>query len=170
MTDGHPTIYLAGPVGAESDGGAGWRNAISKEFAGRIETKNPLAKYNVRLEDLEVVPGTSDPDREDTVGVDEIVESDKAMIDASDAVLVGYSCVHSIGTPMEVMYAHQHGLPVAVWIRDETPVDHLSPWYRYHSTVMTTDVKAAIAHLERTTATMREVSNLEDEQEVHPDD
>lgn len=149
MSDDRPTIYLAGPVGAEPDGGAGWRNAISKEFADRIETKDPLAKYNVRLEDLEVVPGTSNPDREDTVGVDEIVESDKAMIDGSDAVLVGYSRVHSIGTPMEVMYAQEREIPVAVWIRDETPVEHLSPWYQYHASAITTDVEAAIAHLER---------------------
>lgn len=142
-----PTVYLAGPVAAYDDGGAAWRDDIKQDYDGRCEFKDPLSKYNVPLDELEVVPGHSGPD-EATVGVAELVEQDKRLIRKSDAVLVGYTDVQSIGTPMEVMYVRERDYPVALWVRDQTPREEVSPWYRYHATATTHLSEAAIAHCE----------------------
>jgi hypothetical protein len=137
---------------AYADGGAAWREAVKDEFGEAYDFWDPLSKYNVATEDLTVVDGRSDPDVATTVGVKEIVEEDKRLLAESEGVLVGYSQVHSIGTPMEAIYARERGMPVALWIRDDTAFDELSPWYRYHATAMTTDVELALQHLRRQTA------------------
>ena len=49
---------------------------------------------------------------------------------------------------MEVMWARERDLPVAIWIRDGTPMNDLSPWYRYHATAMTNSVDMALRHVE----------------------
>lgn len=143
-----PTFYLAGPVMSVDDGGAGWRDEVTDLFDGEYEFLNPLGKYNVPAENLKVVDGTSG-EADNVVGVDEIVEEDKRLLRHSDGILVGYSAVRSIGTPMEVMWARERDLPVAIWIRDGTDMDDLSPWYRHHATAMTNSVELALNHLER---------------------
>lgn len=127
-----PTTYLAGPVASLDDGGASWRETVMDERL-QFNYEDPLEKYNVPLDDLEVVADDSTKRyRDNTVTVSEIVEGDKAKLRNSNAVLVGYENVHSIGTPMEVMWSYMHGYPVLLWVRDDTPRDKLSPWYRYH--------------------------------------
>jgi nucleoside 2-deoxyribosyltransferase len=136
-----PTVYLAGPVAAYADGGAGWRDRVQREYDDRFAFRDPLSKYNVPVDDLTVTMGESDGP--DEVSVTELVESDKEMLADSDAVLVGYSDVQSIGTPMEVMWAYERDVPVVIWVRDETPVHDLSPWYQYHATAITNSLKQA---------------------------
>lgn len=128
-----PSIYLAGPVAAYEDGGAGWRDQIVSDHQDWYDFKNPLDKYNVPVDDLTIVQ-QAESDRDDTISVHELVESDKTLLRGSDAVLVGYSDVQSIGTPMEVMWAYERGMPVGIWIRDRTSKTDLSPWYRHHAT------------------------------------
>ena len=144
-------IYLAGPVANAPDGGAGWRQSVLDRYAETpgVAFENPLGKYNVAVEDLRIVDGHADPIDERTVGTADIVESDKARLRAADGVLVGYSDVQSVGTPMEVMWARERLYPVALWIRDGTPIDELSPWYRHHVTAITDDLTGAIGHLRR---------------------
>jgi hypothetical protein len=143
------TVYLAGPVAAVRDGGAGWRNAVTEAYGDDFEFANPLDKYNVPLDGLEIVPGNSPDDDEETVGVNEIVRGDKQLIRESDALLVGYLSVQSIGTPMEVFFAARRlNLPVALWIRDGTPIEDMSPWYRYHVDKMTHSVAMALDFVE----------------------
>jgi len=91
-------------------------------------------------------------DRDDTVSVGEIVTSDKALIDKSDAILVGYTAVRSIGTPMEVMYAYDRDIPTALWIRDGTDSEDLSPWYRHHVTGVFDALRPALGHLRQEVA------------------
>ena len=145
------TIYLAGPVAHAPRGGAGWREWVEQEFGDdeRYEFLNPLSKYNVPADDLEVVAGRSHPDSEETVGVREIVERDKQLLADADAVLVGYSDVQSVGTPMEVMWAFERAVPTALWLRDGCTPHTLSPWYRYHVGAITNAVDAALGHLDR---------------------
>jgi len=145
-----PAIYLAGPVAALEDGGAGWRDRVTEEFGDEFELLNPLSKYNVPADELEVVDGVSGAGAH-TVGTHEIVEDDKRLLRHADGILVGYERVHSIGTPMEVMWASERDLPVAIWVRDETDFEDLSPWYRYHATAVTNAVALALRHLERQT-------------------
>lgn len=140
-----PTVYLAGPVAAYDDGGAGWREDVIKLFSDEYQFRNPLDKYNVPLDELEIVPQRAN--RKGTVGVKTLVEGDKQLLQESDAVLVGYTDVQSIGTPMEVMWARERDYPVALWIRDETGFADLSPWYRYHATATTKDLTRALEYL-----------------------
>lgn len=147
--DSRTTIYLAGPVGHVEDGGAGWRSEAIDLYDDEYDFRDPLSKYNVPVEGLTVVDGTSNPNTDETVGVDEIVEGDKKLLRESDGVLVGYSAVRSIGTPMEVMWAHERDYPVAIWVRDETDFDTLSPWYRHHATAITNSLQFALGHIDR---------------------
>ena len=143
------TVYLAGPVQHAPRGGAGWRETVIDRYAGgEYAFLNPLSKYNVPVDNLNVV---ADPDPADpqTVGVRELVERDKGLIQDADAVLVGYADMKSIGTPMEVMYAFDRDVPVALWLRDDTDIEALSPWYRYHADYIETDVGACLARLNR---------------------
>jgi len=143
------TIYLAGPVAALDDGGASWREEITEAYAedDDVHFENPVAKYNVPAADVEIVSAESDDPSE--VTPEEIVEADKAMLRESDGVLVGYSDVQSVGTPMEVMWAFGHYKPVVIWIRDETPHPELSPWYRHHADAVTNARSMAVESLRR---------------------
>lgn len=144
---GHgPTIYLAGPVAAYQDGGAAWRDRLVEEFGDEFAFRNPLDKYNVPVEDLTIVDGST-PSADGCVSVTELVEGDKDLLRESDAVLVGYSDVQSIGTPMEVMWAYERDIPVAVWLRDATDYDQLSPWYRYHAGAVVDEPEDALHYL-----------------------
>ena len=144
---GEPTIYLAGPVAALNDGGAGWRSVVEQRFGDEFEFKNPLAKYNAPADDIEIVDGSSHGG-DNVVSVSELVELDKHLLAQSDAVLVGYTAVRSIGTPMEVMWAYERAKPVALWLRDDTQTDELSPWYRYHADLITNSVEMALGGLD----------------------
>jgi nucleoside 2-deoxyribosyltransferase len=149
MTD--TTVYLAGPVAHADGGGAGWRETIQQFYGDEYDFRDPLSKYNVPADDLTLVEGRSHPDTPETVGTREIVEDDKTLLKESDAVLVGYSAVRSVGTPMEVMWAFERAYPIAVWVRDETPIADLSPWYRFHAGAITNDAEMALSHLDRAT-------------------
>jgi len=143
-----PTVYLAGPVAELDDGGAGWRGDVEVEHGHLYDFRNPLSKYNVPVDGLTIVDGATHGG-DNVVSVSEIVEGDKHLLTESDAVLVGYSAVRSIGTPMEVMWAYERDKPVAIWLRDGTACEDLSPWYRYHADLVTNSVKLALGSLDR---------------------
>jgi hypothetical protein len=143
-------VYLAGPVRDAPKGGREWREQLEWDYGVDYNLINPLDKYNISVEDLRVVSGTSDPDADDVVGVDDIVDEDIEMIRDSDGVLVGYADVgRMVGTPMEVMWARMHGYPVALWIRDDTDFEALSPWFRSMATALTNDAEMALRHIDR---------------------
>lgn len=140
------TVYLAGPVAHKADGGASWRNAITETYSDApIDFRNPLSKYKVPATDVEIV---SDDPGENEVTPADIVHADKELLRESDAVLVGYSAVRSIGTPMEVMWAYNRYKPVALWIRDGTPEENLSPWYRHHVSGIYDEMSDAVGALQ----------------------
>lgn len=139
-------VYLAGPVQAYQDGGAAWRDRIIRQFDDEFDFRNPLDKYNVPVEDLTIVDGAG-TSTDGVVSVTELVEADKDLLEESDAVLVGYSDVQSVGTPMEVMWAYERDIPVAVWLRDDTSYEDLSPWYRYHAGAVVDEPEDALHYL-----------------------
>ena len=143
-----PTIYLAGPVAAIDDGGAAWRDDVESYCGDLMNINNPLSKYNAPLDGLEIVDSETYGGN-NTVSVADIVENDKQLINESDGILVGYSDVQSVGTPMEVMWAYERDIPTVLWIRDETEERDLSPWYRYHVDYITDQLPIALHTLEQ---------------------
>ena len=127
-------IYLAGPI-AHTDDATDWRQDLIDQHSG-VEFANPLDEYTP--------DDASNPHLHS-----DIVDSDKQQIEASDALLVGYEAVRSVGTPMEVLFAYERDMPVAIWLRDQTPLSDLSPWYHYHSEFITSKPGNAVAYLER---------------------
>jgi nucleoside 2-deoxyribosyltransferase len=127
-------IYLAGPI-AHTDDPNDWRQELIDEHS-TVEFANPLDEYTPA--------DASNPHLHD-----DIVDSDKQQIEASDALLVGYEAVRSVGTTMEVLFAYERDIPVAILIRDDSILSDLSPWYHYHSEFITSKPGHAVAYLER---------------------
>ena len=119
-------IYIAGPINGCTDEQAnGWRSQVK---AIHSDVLDPMAR-DYRGNEAE--------------SVSQIVEGDKADIDACDAVLV-YFERPSVGTSMEVLYAWERNKPVFVVNKSDKPV---SPWLAYHSNGVFTEINAAISTL-----------------------
>lgn len=107
-------VYLCGPINGRADADCNdWRS-----------------KAKLLLEDLQ----TLDPMRHDYRSNEEaryleIIENDKADIDASDALLV-YFDKPSFGTAMEIYYAADQGKRVVAVNASENPT---SPWVTGHA-------------------------------------
>lgn len=123
-------IYLCGPINGRSDEECkGWRAVATQAFtACGHEVIDPMAR-DYRGRELE--PGIAR----------EIVENDKADIDACDVLFV-YFDKPSVGTSMEVLYAWERGRFVFLLDQSGKP---LSPWFIYHSHARTNlGLRAAI--------------------------
>jgi len=111
---GRPRIYLAGAIHHSADP-VSWRIELQQSSC-EFNFANPMARG---------VHPDKDP-RE------EIVDGDLELIDDSDGLLVGWhSEIPSVGTPMEIRYASEQGIPVVVWRRDDS--EQTSPWLQYHA-------------------------------------
>jgi nucleoside 2-deoxyribosyltransferase len=108
--------YLAGPINGCTDNECkDWREYATKEL--REGVIDPMRNdYRGR----ECQPGIASL----------IVENDKRDIEEAEFVLVNYDRP-SVGTSMEILYAHSLGKPVFV-VRK--PGTELSPWLTYHAT------------------------------------
>jgi nucleoside 2-deoxyribosyltransferase len=145
--DPKPVVYLAGAVQDHPDP-VGWREDIIDQFSDRVAFKNPLGRYDCDPDELTVLPGHQDGGDPATVGVADIVEIDKELLDDSDAVFIGFERSHgSVGTPMEVLYAYERDKPVALCIQDDTTHHEIPAWYRYHVTAQVSAPRLALRHL-----------------------
>jgi nucleoside 2-deoxyribosyltransferase len=108
-------VYLCGPINGCTDAECNdWRTAVKEHF-----------------------PHAIDPMRRDYRGREsdcyrEIVDLDKRDVRDADVLVVNYD-KPSVGTSMEVFYAWSIGKPIIVWAATDA---NLSPWLRYHSTVV----------------------------------
>lgn len=119
-------IYLAGPINGCTDAEANnWRSAV-KQLHGDV--LDPMAR---------------DYRGKETEAVKEIVEGDKADIDACDGMVVWFERP-SVGTSMEVLYAWENSKPVAIVNRSGKPV---SPWLSYHSRGIFDSIEVALEAL-----------------------
>lgn len=111
-------VYLCGPIdGCTDDEATEWRNRV-KSVLGEDHCLDPMRRDFRGVEDDHV---------------NEIVESDKRDIYASDVVLA--NCWKaSWGTPMEVYLAWYAGIPVIAVVPEGSKV---SPWLQYHAQVVT---------------------------------
>lgn len=119
-------IYLAGPINGCTDEQAnGWRSQVKAIHA---DVLDPMAR---------------DYRGKETESVSEIVEGDKADINASDGLLA-YFERPSVGTSMEVLYAWQQNKPVVIVNKSGKPA---SPWLAYHSIAIVESIADALAVL-----------------------
>jgi nucleoside 2-deoxyribosyltransferase len=110
------TIYLAGPINACSDDEAfGWREKVTARL-GAENVLDPMAR-DYRGAELE--------------NVAELVEADKADIEACDAVLA-YCWKPSAGTSMEILWAWLGEQRVIAVVPADQPI---SPWIAHHAEV-----------------------------------
>lgn len=107
-------IYLCGPIAGCTDAECiNWRQHIIT-MHGAENCIDPMQRdYRGREDD----------------NVSEIVELDKLDIINSDVLLVNYS-KPSVGTSMEILFAHERNKTIIVVCQESTGV---SPWLRYHS-------------------------------------
>lgn len=120
-------VYLAGPINGCTDAEANdWRTYMKQRLTlVGVDTLDPMRRDYRGREDE---------------SVSEIVELDKDDVDACDVFVA--NCPHpSYGTAMEVFYAWQAGKPVVVVHPGDKPV---SPWVRYHSTVIVSTLREAV--------------------------
>lgn len=123
-------VYLCGPInGCSDDEAMSWRKraAALLLFAPGCEVVDPMRRdFRGQEEGRET----------------EIVTSDKADIDASDAVLVNAERA-SWGTAMEVFYAHGQGKRVVAFVGRQRP----SPWLTFHCEYVFPDLEDALTAL-----------------------
>lgn len=143
-----PTIYMAGPVQHADDGGHGWRNELQQSNLD-AEWNNPLDKYDLSIDNVRWVKDESKiPDDTETateyVTSQQIVDGDKELIDESDALMIHLEeMVPMWGTPMEMMYAFDRTMPIAVSHGDF----EISPWLIHHADFRTMDPHDAADYL-----------------------
>lgn len=122
-------VYLGGPINGCSDSEAmDWRAEAKRIIEERgHEWLDPMDRdYRGR----EMEPGIAA----------EIVENDKADIDACDVVLL--NCPKpSVGTSMECLYAWDRGKGIVAVVPEEGDP---SPWLVYHTRGLYLDVEAAL--------------------------
>jgi nucleoside 2-deoxyribosyltransferase len=125
------TVYLCGGINGLSDAQAkDWREESNAALSPHYRVFDPMVR-DYRGRELE--PGIAR----------EIVEQDKADVDASDILLVHYERP-SVGTSMEVLYAKERGKTVYLVDRSGKP---LSPWLLYHADRVFGSLTDALYHL-----------------------
>ena len=123
-------IYLAGPINGCSD-------AEAKDW--RAEATAMLKAKGHGVLD----PMVRDYRGQEEANYREIVERDTDEVSACDAMIV-YFERPSVGTAMEVVYAHRWRKVVVVVDKSGKP---LSPWLRYHASIVVSTVAEAVAAL-----------------------
>lgn len=133
--DSLPTVYLSGPIEHHPDNGVEWRERIPEAYPS-FDYLNPLDSYS------------PDDVHKENVTARDIVENDKRMILDSDALLVQWpEGIEKCGTPMEILYAFNQGLEVAVWYIGSEPYEK---WLQYHSHIITSNLEDCLNYLEVT--------------------
>lgn len=125
--------YLAGPInGCTDDQARGWR-------AQAAELLRAGGLFDSEILD----PMVRDYRGVESANVAQIVEQDKADIDSCRFLLV-YFEKPSVGTSMEVIYAHERKLTVVIVDRSDRP---LSPWLIYHSHFVCKTLEEAVDYI-----------------------
>ncbi|MDQ6785812.1 MAG: nucleoside 2-deoxyribosyltransferase [Acidobacteriota bacterium] len=88
-------------------------------------------------------------------GMTDMVENDKADIDACDIVLVNF-VKPSVGTSMEVLYGWERGKKVILVAPPEISV---SPWLVYHSHRVFPAIEEAVAFINESDINFRSASD-----------
>lgn len=124
-------VYLCGPInGCTDEECINWRELV-KQLIGEQNCIDPMRRdYRGREDQC----------------TDEIVELDKIDVLMSDSIIVNYD-KPSVGTSMEVIYAWMHHKLIIVVCKPDTKI---SPWLRYHSTVIVHSFLEAVTIIQET--------------------
>lgn len=144
--------YLAGPIANCDDAEAhDWRDFIVKRTEGKVNWHNPMDRdfrfYDGKLDSNLFNNNTEESTMPDNI-VKLIIDGDKAAIDDSDFCI--FNCWKpSFGTPMEMIYAWERNKIVWSVVPDTVS---LSPWIRYHSTAVVTNLDVIVEMCSRLAA------------------
>lgn len=134
-------VYLSGGIAGLSQAEASaWRN-LFKDLYGHEWCLDPMRqayKYDV-INNGHVIS--------DGVAL-KIVEDDLRDIREADALVVYYR-EPSVGTSMEMVYAKGWGRHIITINASGKPIDHLSPWLRFHSNRIVPTLQAAVSYAEQ---------------------
>ncbi len=123
-------VYLSGAMlGCTDEECRDWREYAKQHL--RCATRDPVAMRDYRGREME--------------GMIDMVENDKADIDASDVVLVNF-VKPSVGTSMEVLYGWERGKTIILVAPQDVVIN---PWLVYHSHHLFHRVEDAVAHINR---------------------
>lgn len=128
-------IYLAGAINGCTDTQmSDWRDALkSKSYNFNAYFLDPTDRdYRGRELDYGVA--------------NEIVTLDKLDIRNSNYILVWYE-KPSVGTSMEIFYAHSLGIPLILIDKREDRTKNLSPWLIHHTTALVQSIDEAVETL-----------------------
>ncbi len=125
------TVYLSGAMlGCTDEECRDWREYAKGHL--RCAARDPVAVRDYRGREME--------------GMLDMVENDKADIDACDTVLVNF-VKPSVGTSMEVLYGWERGKRIVLVAPRDVVV---SPWLIYHSHQVFHSVEDAVAYINET--------------------
>ena len=123
------TVYLCGPInGCTDEECKNWRLYIKQQIGADVCVDPMRRDYRGREDEC----------------VNEIVELDKVDVLRSSIILVNYD-KPSVGTSMEVLYAWMHHKTIIVVCKEGTVI---SPWLRYHSTLIVHSFEDALSLIE----------------------
>jgi len=126
-------IYLSGPI-------AGCSDAECRNWRAEFASKWPGACLDPMRHDYRTV------DEMTTSLAHAIVQGDLKDIQVCDGVVV-YHDRPSIGTSMEIVYAHQHEKPIIVIDARPNPYTPISPWLWFHASEIVSGIDQAINQL-----------------------
>jgi hypothetical protein len=139
------TIYLCGPIAGRTDAECVyWRDLVTVLWPG--PTLNPLRR-DYRGRELE------NPAK--------LVQDDLDDINNSAGLVVWFDAP-SVGTSMEIFYAHHvRGLPIVVVDRRRDRSHPLSPWLVQHTDVIVDDINVALTNLRSLIANNKDILQCE---------
>jgi nucleoside 2-deoxyribosyltransferase len=125
-------IYLAGPINGCNDSECiDWREKFKEAFP-QHDFLDPMTR-DYRGNELE--------------NYKKLVEEDKKEILNCD-FFIAYCPFPSFGTAMEIIFAHYNKKPSLIITPKNKP---LSPWLKYHATILDYDLDKAIMELKKAT-------------------
>jgi len=140
VEDNKPRVYLSGPVEDTPDEGAEWRDMV-KEFSDDFDWVDPTIPFKGTT----ILPADRGGLDKGNMTDEDLIRMQLDMMAQCDAVLVGWRLeCHTSGTPMEMVYAKNMGLPVVTHTQNilDTP-----KWTRGHSDYVGTDIKECLDYL-----------------------
>lgn len=144
------SIYLAGPIEYDKDGGMSWRNSVKRD----LKTFDIEGKIPQDLNKEQELPPEkwselrySDLDRFRREFYNKIIKPDIHGMLQCNAVFVWWNGAKSSGTHAEATYARMNEVPVFLFLADNQPLDSVPSWLLACTTEVFDDPQDFYAYL-----------------------